>query len=97
MTLLEFTETELFHPACQILQKHSDSLLELVLPVTVVQRLYDSFDEFKGESLSSDSLRAFRSIVYKSPNKLRVLARILLNSENTAYVGRNILREYGKF
>ena len=80
MTLLEFTETKLSHPACQILQKHSNSLLELVLPVTVVQRLYDSFDEFKRveDSLSSDSLRAFHSIVDKNPNKLRVLARILL-------------------
>ena len=89
----------------QILQKHSESLSRLILPMEVVQMLYteeviskETFDELmrSGGSLSDGPLRALSSTISEDQSKLRVFAYVLLQSKNTVHIGQNILKEYRK-
>ena len=87
----------------QILQKHSE---HLILPMEVVQTLYtegviskETLDNVQrsGGSLTDDPLRALCCTVSKDPKNLKVLASILLQSEDTVHAGNVILKEYGKW
>ena len=89
----------------QILQKHSESLSQLILPVEVVQMLYteeviskETLDEVmrSGGSLSDGPLRALSSTISEDQSKLRVFACVLLKFKNTVHIGQNILKEYCK-
>ena len=71
----------------------------------IVQTLYtegviskETFDEVQrsGGSLSDGPLKALCCTVSKDPNNLRVLASILLQSEDTVHTGNVILKEHGK-
>ena len=86
----------------KLLQKHSKSLSQLVLPNEVTQMLYtegviskEIFNEVErsGGSLTNGTLRDLLSTVSKDPNKLRAFATILLKSEDTVNVGKNILED----
>ena len=90
----------------QVIQKHFESLPRLVLPMKIIQMLFiegliskETFDELmrSGGVLTDGPLRALSSTVSEDQNKLRVLAIILLKSENTVHIGQNILKEYGKW
>ena len=90
----------------QILQKYSESLSKIVLPSEIVETLYtdgifskETFDEVTkvGGSLAGGPLRALSNTVSKEFNQLRVFATILLQSEDTADVAQDILKEYGKY
>ena len=90
----------------QILQKHSESLSKLVLPMEVVQTLYtegviskETYDEIEqsGGLLTDDPLRALSSTVSKEPSQLKVFASVLLQSEETVRVAKDTLKDYGKF
>ena len=85
-------------------QKHSKSLSQLVLSKDLTQMLYtegiiskETFIEVersKSEgSLSNDTLRPQLCTVFKDPNKLRAFVAILLQSEDTVHVGKNILKD----
>ena len=89
-----------------MLQKHSDSLSSLTLPVEIIQTLYterviskETLDEVNrlGGVLGDGPLRALCTTVSEEPSKLRVLTSILLRSEPTVPVANDILKEYGKF
>ena len=88
-----------------MLQKHSDTISSLTLPVNIVQMLYterviskETLDEANrlGGVLGDGPLRALCTTVYKEPNKLKVLAGILLKSEQTVPIAKDILKEYRK-
>ena len=88
-----------------MLQKHSDTISSLTLPVNIVQMLYtegviskETLDEANrlGGVLGDGPLRALCTTMYKEPNKLKVLASILLKSEQTVPVAKDILKEYRK-
>ena len=88
-----------------MLQKHSDTISSLTLPVNIVQMLYterviskETLDEANrlGGVLGDGPLRALCATMYKEPNKLKVLASILLKSEQTVPVAKDILKEYRK-
>ena len=92
-------------PACQMLQKHSDRISPLTLPVEIVQMLYterviskETLDEVNrlGGVLGDGPLRTLYTTVSEEPSKLRVLTSILLKSEQTVPVANDILKEYGK-
>ena len=70
----------------------------------VVQTLYteeviskETFDEVQRSrgSITDGPLRALCCTVSEDPNNLRVLASILLQSEDTVHTGNVILKEYG--
>ena len=101
-SLTKIVQMEFSH---QVLQKHSESLSRLILPVEVVQMLYtekiiskETLEELirSGGSLTNGPLRALSSTISEDQSKLRVFACVLLKSENTIHVGKNILKEYGK-
>ena len=88
-----------------MLQKHSDRISSLVLPMEIVQMLYterviskETLDEVNrlGGVLGDGPLRALCTTVYEDPNKLKVFSSILLKSEQTVPVANDILKEYGK-
>ena len=88
-----------------MLQKHSDKMSSLILPVEIVQMLYterviskETLDEVNklGGVLGDGPLRALCTTVSEEPSKLRVLTSILLKSEQTVPVANDILKEYGK-
>ena len=96
---------EVSSSACQILQQHTDRLSPLILPVAIVQMLYtegviskETLDEVNslGGKVGDDPLRALCATVYEDPNKLRIVADILLKSEQTVSIGQDILKEYSK-
>ena len=89
-----------------MLQKHSDKILPLNLPVEIVQMLYterviskETLDEVNrlGGILGDGSLRALCTTVYEDPGKLKLFASILLKSEQTVPIARDLLKEYGNF
>ena len=98
--LIEFST-----PACQMLQKHTDKFSPLTLPVEIVQMLYterviskETLDEVNrsGGVLGEGPLKALCTTVYKEPNKLEIFASVLLKSEQTVVIAKDILKEYGK-
>ena len=100
-----FVIEDLCSSACQMLQKHSDRILPLTLPVEIVQMLYterviskETLDEVNrlGGILGEGILQALHTTVSEDPNKLKLLASILLNSEQTVLTGQDILKEFGK-
>ena len=89
----------------QILQKHFESLSKLVLPSNIVQMLYtekvfsnETFDEVTkvGGSLSDGPLRALSNTVSKNFKQLKLFATVLLQSEDTVGIAKDVLNEYGK-
>ena len=97
---------ELSTPPCQMLHKHSDRILPLTLPVEIVQMLYTekviskkTLDEVNrlGGVLGDGPLRALHTTVSEDPSKLKLFASILLKSEQTVSVAKDLLKEYGKF
>ena len=93
-------------PACQILQKHSDKISPLNLPVEIVQMLYterviskETLDEVNrlGGILGDGPLRALCTTVYEDPGKLKLFASILLKSEQTVPIAKDLVKEYGNF
>ena len=88
-----------------MLQKHSDRISPLTLPVEIVQMLYterviskETLDEVNrlGGVLGEGPLRAMCTTVYEDPNKLKMFAGILLKSEQTILIAQDILKEFGK-
>ena len=97
---------ELSTPVCQMLQKHSDRISPLILPVEIVQMLYterviskETLDEVSrlGGVLGDGPLRALCTTVYEDPSKLKLFASVLLKSEQTIPIAKDILKEYGKY
>ena len=93
-------------PACQMLQKHSDRISPHTLPMEIVQMLYterviskEILDEVNrlGGVLGDGPLRALCTTVYEDPSKLKLFASILLKSEQTVPVAKDLLKEYGNF
>ena len=89
-----------------MLQKHSDRISPLTLPVEIVQMLYterviskETLDEVTrlGGVLGDGPLRALCTTVYEDHGKLKVLANVLMKSEQTLLVAKDILKEYGKY
>ena len=102
---LIFTTEESFTPACQMLLQHTDRLSPLILPVEIVQMLYEerviskeTLHEMNrlGSVLGEGPLRALCTAVSKNPNILKVFASVLLKSEETIQIAKDILKEYGK-
>ena len=92
-------------PACKIIQNHSESLSQLILSVEIVHLLYteeviseETCDEIKklGGCLAGGPLTKLSSTVSENPKKLNLFATVLLQSEDTVCVGKDILKEYGK-
>ena len=88
-----------------ILQKHTKCLSLLILPTKIVRMLYteevismETLNEMErsGGLRTDHSLRALSNTVSEDPNKLRILASVLLQSEETVHVGQVILKEYSK-
>ena len=87
-----------------MLQKHTDWFLPLTLPVEIVNMLYterviskETLDEVNrlGGVLGDGPLRALCTTVYEQPNKLKIFASVLLKSEQTVVIAKDILKEYG--
>ena len=83
----------------QILQKFSERLSQVTLPV---EMLYtegvisdETFDEVQKSNISP--LTALSGTISDNPNQLRTFGTILLRSEDTVQIGQEILKEYGKF
>ena len=88
-----------------MLQKHTDKLSPLILPVDIVQMLYterviskETLDEVNrlGGILGDAPLRALCTTVYEDPNKLKLFASVLLKSEETIHIAQDLLTEYSK-
>ena len=89
-----------------MLQKHSDRILLLTLPVEIVQMLYtekviskETLNEVNrlGGVLGDGPLRALCTTVSEDASKLKLFASVLLKSEQTVPVAKDILKEYGKY
>ena len=102
MLSLAEKEPELSITACQMLQRHTDSL---ILPAKIVRILHterliskETLDEvIRMEGVLGDgALRALCTTVSVDPNKLRIFASVLLKSEETVAIGNNILKQYSK-
>ena len=50
-----------------------------------------------GGVLGDGSLRALCTTVYEEPNKLKVFLSVLLKSEQTVSIAKDILKEYRKY
>ena len=97
---------ELSTPTCQMLQKHSDRITPLTLAVEIVQMLYterviskeilNEVNRLEG-ILGDGPLRTLCTTVYDDPSKLKLFASILLKSEQTVPVAKDLLKEYGIF
>ena len=106
INLLVSTEKELSVPACCVFQGYSRSLQQITLPKEVIQRLHvegfiskemlQEMNISEGSPLSGSLLRSLRSTLAKDPNKLRAFATVLIQSEETHDIGRNILKDSGK-
>ena len=94
-------------PACQMSQKHSERISPFTLTREIVQMLYterviskEMLDEVNrlGGILGDCQLRAIHTTVSKDPSKLKVFASILLKSEQTVPIAKELLKEYhGQF
>ena len=91
---------------CRLLQKHSESLLQVVFPMETVWKLHkegviskEALDQLEGSGglLTDDSLRALSSTVSEDPNQLKVFSTVLLQSEDTIHFAKDILKEYSKW
>ena len=89
-----------------MLQKYSDRISPLILPLEIIQMLYterviskEILDEVNrlGGVLGDGSLRALCTTVYEEPNKLKVFLSVLLKSEQTVSIAKDILKEYRKY
>ena len=89
----------------QLLQKYSESLLQVVLSMETVWTLHsegviskDTLDELErsGGLLTDSSLRALSNTVSDDPNHLKIVASVLLQSEDTVHCVKDILKEYSK-
>ena len=89
-----------------MLQKHSDRISPLTLPVEIVQMLYterviskETLDEVNrlGGVLGDGPLRALCTTMYEDPGKLKLFASVLLKSEQTVPIAKDILKEYCKY
>ena len=98
--LIEFST-----PACQMLQKHTDRLSSLTLPVEIVQMLHaerviskETLDEVNraGGVLGEGPLKALCTTVCEEAKKLKKFASILLKSEEVVQIAQDILQEYSK-
>ena len=49
-----------------------------------------------GGVLGEGPLKALCTTVYEEPNKLEIFASVLLKSEQTVVIAKDILKEYGK-
>ena len=105
LLLFSSFDIEFSTPACQMLHKHTDKFSPLTLPVGIVQMLYterviskETLDEVKrlGGVLGEGPLKALCTTVYEEPNKLEIFASVLLKSEQTVVIAKDILKEYGK-
>ena len=85
-----------------MLTKYSD---RLSLPEAIVKILYtesviskETLDEVNrlGGVLGDGPLRALCTTVCENPYKLKVFASVLLKSEQTVSIAKDILKEYGK-
>ena len=104
--IVHFMIEELSTPASQMLQKHSDRFTSLTLHAEIVQMLYtekviskETLDEVNrlGGVLGDGPLRALCTTVYEDPSKLKLFASVLLKSEQTIPIAKDILKEYGKY
>ena len=93
-------------PACQILQKHCDKLSPLNLPVKISEMLCkervickETLDEVNrlGGILTDGPLKALCTTLSEQPIKLKEFASVLLKSEQTIPIAKDILKEYGKY
>ena len=91
---------------CRLLQKHSESLLQVVFPMETVWKLHkegviskETLDELERSEglLTDDSLRALSNTVSEDPNQLKVFSTVLLQSEDTRHFAQDILKEYSKW
>ena len=89
-----------------MLQKHSDKISPLTLPVEIIQMLYterviskETLDEVNrlGGVLGDGPLRALCTTMYEDPGKLKLFASVLLKSEQTVPIAKDILKEYCKY
>ena len=81
-----------------MLKQHTDRLSLLILPVEIVQMLYEerviskeTSDEVNrlGSVLGEGPLRALCTTVSKAPNIFKVFANVLLKSEGTVQVAKD--------
>lgn len=96
---------ELNTPACKVLQKHYECLLKLILPMEIVHMLFaegviskatfEEVEKLEG-SLSDESLGMLCSAVSLESKILKKFASVLLQSEETSRVAKDIIQEYGK-
>ena len=96
---------ELNTPACQVLQKQFECLLQLILPMDIVRMLFaegviskatfEEVEKLEG-SLSDETLGILCSAVSLESEVLKKFACILLKSEETSRVAKDIIQEYGK-
>ena len=100
-----FVDKQLTDPASQILQKYSDRLSQVTLPVQLCQQLLtekvitkEVLDEIKafGHHLVNGSFRALRYTVCRDHNQLCIFAAILLKSEDTISIATDIISDYSK-
>ena len=90
----------------QLLQKHSESLLQFVFPMETLWMLHkegviskETLDEVErsGGSLTDDSLRVLSNTVSEDPKQLKVFSTVLIQSEDTVHFAKDILKEYSKW
>ena len=91
--------------AYQVLWKHFHRHFLISLPTDASLTLHtegviskETFNEVErsGGLLANSSLRALSSAVSEDPNRLRFFTNVLLQSEDTVCVAKDILKEYGK-
>ena len=96
---------ELSTSAYQVLRKHFHKHSPVSLPTDVSLTLHtegviskETFNEVEksGGFLADSSLRALSNAVSEDPDRLRVFTNVLLQSEDTVRVAKDILKEYGK-
>ena len=76
------------------------------LPMEIVQMLYteniisketlNEINTLRGV-LSDGPLRALCTTVYEDPGKLKIFASILMKSEQTVSIAKNVFTDYGKY
>ena len=88
-----------------MLQRQSDRLSQLTLPVEIVRMLHaenvitkETLNEVKrlGGVLDDGPLRALCTTVYDDHSKLQIFASILLKFEQIVKIGKDILKDYCK-
>ena len=59
----------------------------------------ETFDDFKRSDglLTGDTLRALSNTVSKDPHQLETFGTVLLQSEETVGVGKNTLKDFGRY